>query len=67
MKAEYRRELRHLGKVRKKLVRDYNRFDKDFQRARAKLMKALERGHRARERELERVEQRMAILEGRLA
>jgi hypothetical protein len=67
MNKEYRRELRQLNKVARKIGLDWRRFFATNQKAILKIQRDTARGRKATERELNRISRRQAILEGRLA
>lgn len=74
MRKEYRKELKQLSQAEKKLWRDFGQFEKQImagcraqEKARKKWKAGLNRAKRRTVKEIERLDKRRAILEGRMS
>ena len=67
MQKEYRAELRVMKKAEGKINRDVRTLERNTAKAIAVMNRTLERGRKAANKELGRIHQRRAILEGRLS
>ena len=67
MSPEYRNELRQLQKVEKKIQRDLRNAKATANREIAKQNRAIARAEKNCSRELEKINRRKSILEGRLS
>lgn len=66
MKKEYRRELRQMIKLQRKVTRDANAFFKQISRQIAALQKKRIVGMKATNREADKIQERINILQGRI-
>lgn len=67
MRSEYRTELKILARAQRKLHRDYERHERSVIKQMAVLQRSIQKGRRATDREIQRINKRRAILEGRLS
>lgn len=67
MKKVYRQELKMLARAERKLNRDYYRFCNAEGRKIAAIKRNINRGFKATEREIVRIQTRIDILNGRLS
>lgn len=66
MKKEYRAELKALARAQKKLHRDYVLHERNTLKQIAALQRSIKKGEHATNKEIQRINKRRAILEGRI-